>query len=714
MNNSFRMSLVAVVLIAAAGFAVYANSMHNEFVYDDALVIKDNVFLTKLSNVKYLFTKEYYAGSGEFTYRPILTLTYLINYHFSKDNPFGYHLTNIFFHVSVGVFVYFFILVLSPLLDAKLPARMVALLSGLFFVIHPIQTEVVNSAAFRDDAVFGFFFVPFLIFYLKAKAASNTKKALFYASSLICFFLACFSKELGLIGPFVLLLIDLCIWKKDAATKNARFSLGKKFLPYLGYIAIIAVFLYTFTIGLPNPAVSRRPGSQFNFQFYNTIVLMGSQYIVSYLRLLVFPVNLSVEYVFRHASSIMEPRVIFSIMALSALVLLVIARFKRDRLFAFSVLWILGFITPMIISPYQYIAERFLYLPCAGFCFLLGATVVRAYSVRRYRKIAVISVALIFLFYSWQTTARNMVWRNPLVFWEDRVRHLPATARAHSSLGSVYQKAGLYDKAETQFRKAVDNDPNYADAHNNLGNIYYERGLYDKADEEFKRANELNPALNKPHLNLGNMHFKAAGYDEAIEEYKIFLQQQPFDPEANNNLGRAYYMTGRYDDAISHFKKALEISPDFVDAWYNLGNAYAAKGMYAESADTYLKLLKKHPSYVMARNNLANLYLAGGRLDAAVEELKRAIETKPDFVEARYNLANIYYKRGLYDEAISEYKKAIEINPGFVGAYNNMGVVYLDKGMPDKAAECWEMALAIDPGNVQARQNLEVIRKSSK
>ncbi len=707
MSKSLRLSFISMALIAIIGFTIYANSLHSQFVYDDDLLIKNNVFLTKLSNIKYLFTKEYYAGSGEFTYRPLTTLTYMIDYHFWKSSVVGYHLTNIIFHILAGIALYFFILTITPMLDMKLPAYPVAILSGLLFITHPVQAEVVNSPAFRNSAIFAVFFFPALIFYLKSKTAPASKSVIFYACSLLCCLISIFIRELATGAVLLIALIDICTWRRSADKKNSNIVPSKIFLVYAGYILIALFYAYISLIKLANPAEIFK--ARINTD-YGSIALMGSQYILYDLKLLLFPFRLSVEYLFRQERSIFESQALFSLAAMIAILIIVIRKFKTDRVFAFSALWILIFLGPTVTHPYTPVAERLLYLPCAGFCFILGAVIVRAFAVERYKKIVISLVAALFILYGWRTITRNMIWENPLIFWEERINHPPATVRAHVNLGSVYEEMGLYDKAEAQFRDSIESDPNYADAYNDLGNIYFKKGFYDKAVEEIRKAAKLNPDLSKCHFNLGNCYLKMGRYSEAIEEYKAFLKKQPFHLDANNNLGNVYSLMGRYDEAIGQFKKALQIKANYMDAWYNLANTYMAKGQYDEAIATYKNLVSEKPSNYKARNNLSNIYVKLERYDEAIEQLKKAIEAKPDFAGAHYNLGNAYYKKGMDDAAITEYRKAINADPNFTDSYDNLGVVYLKSGRKEEALECWEKAVSINPHDTKAQANIEAIR----
>ena len=56
-------NIIAVIIIILLGFAVYANSLANGFVYDDELVVNKNPFISSFKNLKHLFTGYYFAGS---------------------------------------------------------------------------------------------------------------------------------------------------------------------------------------------------------------------------------------------------------------------------------------------------------------------------------------------------------------------------------------------------------------------------------------------------------------------------------------------------------------------------------------------------------------------------------------------------------------------------------------------------------------------------
>jgi len=661
---------VAVFLIILLGSLAYFNSLQNGFVYDDELIIVENPFLRSLGNIKYLFSKDYFSGSGEFTYRPVLTLTYLLDYHFWKTNAFGYHLTNVIIHILNAILLYLLLIYLLPRYIKKEFIFSAALLSGVFFCLHPIQTEVVNGVAFRDDALFCVFFLLSLIFYLKNKLSSSKK--FFYLFSLVCYFLALLSKEMALVLFFFILLIDFydlrkfylfsiigCLaliifgHKVSVLLFFPAFIYGlfkskeifKKLIFYGGYIIATGIYGYIFLFGMvnPNPLLRHQPVTlPPTLQAYLLSVI---ERLAAYIKLLFFPVNLSIEYTTAQFHSFLQPQVLFSLLFLILVFTLTILSIRRERIYSFSWLWVLFPLGLVIAARFQPISERQLYFSCAGFCIFLGVLIAKAFSfnIPKPVKITIQTVAILIIvsFYFWRTTTRNTVWKDALVFWETRINQGPATERAHSSLGDAYFHRKLYDKAEQQYKKAIEITPNYSYAYYNLGNIYMERRLDDKAIEQYKKVLELDPFSVKAMNNLGIIYSKKGQLSQAQKQYKQIIKINPFNVEAYVNLGNIYSENKLFSEAVSAFKKALELNPNLIHAQYNLGNIYLNQGLY----------------------------------DKAIEQYSKVIELSPDTLEAYNNLGVIYFKLGSNIEAKRYWRKALEINPNFSPARDNLSAL---------------------------------------
>jgi len=88
-------AIFAVLGLIILSFAAYLNALSNTFVFDYVYVISENYFIRDWQNIYWLFTSKYFAVSGELSYRPVVTLSYFVDYSRWLLNPPGYHLTNI-------------------------------------------------------------------------------------------------------------------------------------------------------------------------------------------------------------------------------------------------------------------------------------------------------------------------------------------------------------------------------------------------------------------------------------------------------------------------------------------------------------------------------------------------------------------------------------------------------------------------------------------
>src|SRR3989304_356329 len=136
-----RSTVSALLIVAVLSTIVYLNTLDNGFHYDDEHYIVTNHFLERWGNIPALFTTtRYYSDDIRFTghYRPLLYVTYALNKVTGGDNPFGYHIVNLVFHIGSAFIIFFMVQVI-------LGCRFyIALASSLIFAVHPFNSEVVN------------------------------------------------------------------------------------------------------------------------------------------------------------------------------------------------------------------------------------------------------------------------------------------------------------------------------------------------------------------------------------------------------------------------------------------------------------------------------------------------------------------------------------------------------------------------------------------
>src|SRR3990172_9509527 len=93
LNNSHLKKKAGVLTIfILLGLVIYINSLQNSFHYDDGHHIVQNPYIQSPGNIPAFFTEHrmFSTLSGIFLhYRPIVMVSYALNYYFGRLDPFG-------------------------------------------------------------------------------------------------------------------------------------------------------------------------------------------------------------------------------------------------------------------------------------------------------------------------------------------------------------------------------------------------------------------------------------------------------------------------------------------------------------------------------------------------------------------------------------------------------------------------------------------------
>lgn len=323
--------------------------------------------------------------------------------------------------------------------------------------------------------------------------------------------------------------------------------------------------------------------------------------VVTYLRLLFFPIGQNLDYDYPVFRSFLNGEVILSFLFLAFLFGVGIYIICRDRkahsatiLVSYGILWF--FITlsveSSIIPITDVIYEHRLYLPSVGFFIALTTALfwgMQQVGRKKFWLASLVALSFVVLLLSGLTYARNRVWRSEVSLWEDVVKKSPDKARGHNSLGFALRRRGFIEEAIEHYRKAIRLQPDYALAHNNLGFAYYKLRLNEKAKEQYERAIHLQPDFAEAHNGLGIVYGKMGLADKAIEKYLTAIRLKPDFANAYTNLGNAYWRQGNIDGAIEQYQFAIRIRPDFAEPFNNLGVIYATMG-FPDKALKYFKI----------------------------------------------------------------------------------------------------------------------------
>jgi tetratricopeptide (TPR) repeat protein len=696
-----------ILLIVLLSLIAYSNTFHVPFYFDDERAIINNPVIKDLQYFVQPSKAKPFTGLFEYSGLKNRYFSYLIfalNYRLHGLDVPGYHAVNLLIHILTSLLVYLFVLLTfqTPFLRTS-PFRerekQTALLTALLFACHPIQTQAVTYIFQRVASLAALLYLLSLVSYIKFRLniqnsdektqnLPGKKNSIFGFSSvlwslcsLISAVLAMKSKETAFMLPVTVTLYEF-IFFKGRALKRIFFV-----VPLLLTMLIIPLTLFSIDkppgelIGEMGEEIKGKTHTAFSQQEY-----LRSQFrvLLTYLRLIVLPVNQNLDYDYPKYHSFFQPDVFGSFLLLAlifGLGIFVLYRYRHTapytRLIAFGIFWffINLALESSVIPLHNVIFEHRMYLPSIGVFMVISTAVLAVSGKLKDRKrvsartVAGVLGAIIFLL-TGATFARNSVWTDEVRLWEDAAGKSPGKTWVQIKLGNAYQKKGLLNRAAERYRIAIRLSPDMPEAHNNLCYNYNSQGLFDKA----------------------------------IERCTIAVKLNPFHASAYYNMGIAYQSKGQFGKAVQHYKTAISIYSDDPSVHYNLATSYQALGLSDNAIASYKNVLRLEPNDSEAHHNLAIIYQTRGLIDNAIEHYTLAVQLDPDFADAHYNLGTVYQSKGLFDEAIYQYLITIKINPLNIKSHEQLSALYLKKGLQDKANEHSTKAMRL-------RQADEIMKK---
>lgn len=185
------------LMIAILGFVAYAPTLRVGFIWDDHVMIVHNPHLqdSGLKALQHDFTTDNTLGKGDNYYRPLQLLSIRFDHALWGLRPFGYHVSNLLFHLIGSVLLAYFVVALGY-------APLAALLTGCLFAVHPIGVEQFLAVTGRGTPMSFFFTMATLLLLIR-------KQRWTFPAGLIAYALALLSKENSAITPA---LLALTIW----------------------------------------------------------------------------------------------------------------------------------------------------------------------------------------------------------------------------------------------------------------------------------------------------------------------------------------------------------------------------------------------------------------------------------------------------------------------------------------------------------------------
>ncbi|MGB7295314.1 MAG: protein kinase [Candidatus Aminicenantales bacterium] len=206
-------------------------------------------------------------------------------------------------------------------------------------------------------------------------------------------------------------------------------------------------------------------------------------------------------------------------------------------------------------------------------------------------------------------------------------------AEAHTSLGYVYERHDWnWKAAETEFKRALELNPNYATGHFWYGELLAYFGRFEESIREMKRALELDPVSLVISTNLGWVYLMAGQLDQALAQLHKALEMDPHFAAARLTLGFVHLNLENFPEAINEMKGARELSGDTVLAVSSLGYVYAEAKMLEEAGGILEELKARALRQYVSPYRLAVIYTAMNDSDKAFELAEKAYEEKDEYL----------------------------------------------------------------------------------
>jgi len=528
--------VLAVLLALTAG--VFATALNAPMVMDDAAILTDDLLMS--------FTPPWYVDQSALASRPVVAVTFALQYQLHGHDPALYRAVNIGLHLLAVVLI--FLLIRDAVALASAHGGVadwvangrdgLALVTAAVWAIHPLNTETVVYVVQRTELLVILAYVMVMLAAVQGWLTTGTRRRTWQvvAVAVCCGGMAC--KEVMFSAPLAVLLLDYAL-RRSGWRAMIRES-GRL------YAGLFASWLLLFALMLLDGR-DQSVGFHHGVSAWDYLQTQAGA-IVMYLRMVFWPTGLSIL----HPHAMVEP---WSTLPQGGLVLLLLAttlwglvhhpRLAIPGALFFMVLAPSSSFVPIVTEP---IAERRMYLPLACVVLVLVLCVgwvasrVRGASSGAWRSIAVGSGLLVVMVCAVLTAVTL-----------DRLRD--------------------FESAERVYLSTLEQNPTHTWALNNLGRVLIDDG----------RPGEAIPYLVRAvRLNADDLDMRA-------------------------NLGYALAIEGRLEEALPHFAAAARLAPNDVVQWLNLGKALVETGQPERGLAAYRRALALDPDNPLARQKVAEL-----------------------------------------------------------------------------------------------------------
>jgi tetratricopeptide (TPR) repeat protein len=662
LGTYFQRQWIRIALLFFVGLAVRAPALQGQLIWDDQYLVRSNPFIRSPLLAVETFRHYLFPDSVSTHYRPVQNLSYSVDYLLWSNNPYGFHLSNVLWHVAAGILLFLLLQrLLTPLLaraaaqdsaeNAETRSRtrssIAAFIIALLWLVHPVHSAAIDYISGRADSLACFF----------ARSVGGWPLRYFcYGSAAVSSLLALCSRESAAIWMLIFV-VHLLAVSRDVSRRA-------KFVVLAACVMIVAA--YAGLRQLPATSNVLPAASSSSAPVRATLMLRA---LGDYGRLLVFPTKLhmdrSLEADEAHLGNagwrlgIRAEYLSIAGLFFAGVLLYGATRKGPTRpIRAFGAAWFVVAFLPIsnLIPLNASVAEHWLYLPSIGFLLFVAGCCMEVPARRRKLVYAAACIAVLGL--GARSYVRSADWVSEETLYRSAIRTGAAKIRVALNLGQFYTAKGDYAKAEPLLRKVVTMSPDYPLARSSLAHCLMRQGKEAEAEEFFTSAKKMGEHAPHEHprtwvaaLNLAQMHRNRGDLPAALAVLG----------EAHRDHPRTWALIVYHAELLREAEgpeAALPLVQEFArENWWHAGAALALGRIYAhqgnvpaaEAALRHASRLDVHDAEAL--NLLTRIRLNQHRFADAYESQRRAVRRQPDQPRQHLLLSDVLDRMGRGEEA---------------------------------------------------------------
>lgn len=464
------------LLVAVVAMATYAPALRNTYTLDGHLIDEQRAAFAS-APLSSLFDGRYFELYIQDTYRPVVTVSTMVDYRLGVDPRIAGHVQTSLWHGATSALV--------EVLASTIVSPEAALVAALTFAVHPVATEAASCLGFREDVLVAFFAVATVLLSLSPRPGRRRW-------ALLTCLLALFTKENAIVIPALVLLARLTVGRARPLARRAQaLELGG-----LALVTALYLLIRFHVMAGPYPFTDPVAGT------FAASIVAAPRILAHDLRLFVVPWPLLVAYshMFPFGASWASqlPWVLADLGVAAGAVWLARVR----PVIGFGMLWYMVALAPTLhLAPMRVeTADRFVHLSLVGGALALGGLYDALAQSSRWlgaRRVARGAAGVGILALLVLTELRIPTWHDDFTLWTDTLRHNPGAYIGHAVLAQRFEAAGQAAESQRELELALATCPRenefgrtrfcarYAGS---LGFIRLTRGDRDAARKAFDEA----------------------------------------------------------------------------------------------------------------------------------------------------------------------------------------------------------------------------------